>query len=258
MQFLFFALMFFLTPVDARTQEDVLPTLGGNLGDSLVKDKEAISFLELRRKKSTFNSNVKNFDVAGLTLGMTPKEIIDTAEANGFILKTKNERTPAFLEWQYKKACREERVSVHSALKKCANKNAEEANKRYIDRLIFEKRELKERLSIYFTSPFQGNKAFRIVYKNTSNHSWNNSDEGRYYKQKRFTDFWSFISQKYGPADDEDAMIWGNSEEGATLHVKLTPAFQDGYITLEDLTMTDNDSENMEASDKAVLNKFSF
>ena len=236
-----------------------MPTLGGSLGQGVVdEDGEVLSFMEIRKKNINFSADVDSFDIAGLKLGQTPAEIIMTAEANGFVLTKTLKKIPSFLEWQHKRACLKDKGLSYATLKTCVLSAAEETNQRYVEKLIFEKRAMKEKMTVSFTSPFQDNVAYRIVYKNTGNHSWNSSDEGRYLKQKRWVDFWTLVARKYGTADDEDMMIWGNGEEGATLQIKMTDAHLDAYVTLENLLLLDKDSENQEFSDNATLNKFSF
>ena len=242
MKILFFALMFFLAPPEARAQNDPsLPSLGGNIGEN-ADESEVLSFMELHRKNINYSSNVESFDVAGLKIGENPTSIIATAEANGFRLKHTIKKIP----------------TSYATLKSCMTVAAEDHNQRYIETLIFEKPEMKEKLTVSFTSPFQDNVAYRIVYKSTGNHSWNTSDEGRYLKQKRWIDFWTIVARKYGTADDEGAMVWGNSEEGATLQIKMTPSNLDAYITLENLMLLDRDTVNQQLSDQTTMNKFSF
>lgn len=258
MKILFFALMFFLAPPEARAQNDPsLPSLGGNIGEN-ADESEVLSFMELHRKNINYSSNVESFDVAGLKIGENPTSIIATAEANGFRLKHTIKKIPTFLEWQHKRACLQDKGPSYATLKSCVTVAAEDHNQRYIETLIFEKPEMKEKLTVSFTSPFQDNVAYRIVYKSTGNHSWNTSDEGRYLKQKRWIDFWTIVARKYGTADDEGAMVWGNSEEGATLQIKMTPSNLDAYITLENLMLLDRDTVNQQLSDQTTMNKFSF
>lgn len=258
MKTLFFALMFFLAPMEARAQNDPsLPSLGGNIGEG-AEDGEVLSFMELRRKNINYSSNVDSFDVAGLKIGENPTAVIATAEANGFRLKHTIKKIPTFLEWQHKRDCLKDKGPSYATLKTCVMGAAEDHNQRYVETLVFEKREMKEKLTVSFTSPFQDNVAYRIVYKSTGNHSWNSSEEGRYLKQKRWIDFWTIVARKYGTADDEELMVWGNSEEGATLQIKMTPSNLDAYVTLENLTMLDRDTENQKLSDQTTMNKFSF
>lgn len=257
MKILFFALIFCLTPLDAHAQGNPsLPALGGNLATD--DEGEVLSFMELRRKNIEYSADVDSFDIAGLTLGLSPAEVIMTAEANGFMLRHTIKKIPSFLEWQIKQGCLKNSGPSYSTMKGCIIKAAEDANQRYVEKLVFEKREMKEKLTVLFTSPFQENIAYRIEYKNTGNHSWNSSEEGRYLKQKRWADFWTLVARKYGTADDEELMIWGDGEEGATLQIKMTPANYDAYVTLENLNLLDKDTENQQFSDHAEMNKFSF
>ncbi len=242
-----------------RGSSSSLPSLGNRRRKS--DGEEHLSIFERRRRRAgNYQTDASNFDIAGVMLRMSPEEVMEVALANGFSLKFKNTKIPPFLQWKYKLECHKKNMIRFADVKHCIQETAQERKEEYVEKLVFEKPEYKETLTVDFTSMFADNGAYRIRYVNKGNHSWGNTYEGMFLKRKRRQDFWRAVIQKYGQPDDENAMIWSNSEEGASLEADLTLTFLDASLVLEDLSMTDTDSENMRAQDikDGALNQFSF
>ena len=238
-----------------------LPMLGMGGGSKKSGDEEQLSLFERRKRElGDYESHAADFDIAGMMLGMTPAEIMEAAAANGFSVKFRNRKIPSFLRWKYKKLCLKETSFSYAALQQCIKEAAEGEEQEYVSRLQFVKPELKEKINVEFTSGFGGNKAYRIRYENKADHSLGATAEGQYHKNKRRRDFMYAVLQKYGQPDDEDAMLWGMKDEGAYLEAAISPAFLDVTLTLENMDLTDTDSDNMFLADKkeALEIKFSF
>lgn len=236
-----------------------LPDLGKKKKTS--SNEESLSLFERRMMKAgSFQTDASQFDISGIMLGMSPEEVIEVAMANGFSLKFSNSKIPLFLEWKYKLECQKQNLIQFAAVKNCIKETAQSNNERYIEKLVFEKPSHKETLTVTFTSNFARNGAYRIRYVNKGNHSWGDTAEGMYLKRKRRQDFWRSVIQKYGHPDDEIAMMWSDSIDGASLQADMTPTFLDASLVLEDLSMTDEDSEGMRAQDikDGPISSFSF
>lgn len=243
-----------------RGESSSLPSLG-NRRPRKKEEEEHLSIFERRRRRAgNYQTDASKFDIAGVMLRMSPEEVMEVASANGFALKFKNTKIPPFLQWKYKLECHKKNMIRFADVKHCIQETAQERKEEYVEKLVFEKPEYKETLTVDFTSMFADNGAYRIRYVNKGNHSWGDTYEGMFLKRKRRQDFWRAVIQKYGQPDDENAMIWSNREEGASLEADLTLTFLDASLVLEDLSMTDTDSENMRAQDikDGALNQFSF
>lgn len=235
-----------------------LPMLGAR---AKAKKEENLSLFERRRREiGDSDINVESFDIAGMMLGMTPSDIMEVATANGFSVKFQNRKIPPFLQWKYKKECLKETAFSYAALKQCIRETAWKSQEEYISRLQFEKPEMKEKIVVEFTSTFGGNQAYRIHYVSKGDHSLGSTSEARYQKSRRRRDFLYAVMQKYGQPDDEDALLWGMKDEGAYLEADISPALMDVSLTLENMDLTDEDSDNMFLADKkdGLGNKFSF
>lgn len=236
-----------------------LPMLGARA--KAKEEKENLSLFERRRREiGDSDINVESFDIAGMMLGMTPADIMEVATANGFSVKFQNRKIPPFLQWKYKKECLKETAFSYAALKQCIRETAWKSQEEYISRLQFEKPEMKEKIVVEFTSTFGGNQAYRIHYVSKGDHSLGSTSEARYQKSRRRRDFLYAVMQKYGQPDDEDALLWGMKDEGAYLEADISPALMDVSLTLENMDLTDEDSDNMFLADKkdGLGNKFSF
>ena len=235
-----------------------LPMLGAR---AKAKKEENLSLFERRRREiGDSDINVESFDIAGMMLGMTPSDIMEVATANGFSVKFQNRKIPPFLQWKYKKECLKETAFSYAALKQCIRETAWKSQEEYISRLQFEKPEMKEKIVVEFTSTFGGNQAYRIHYVSKGDHSLGSTSEARYQKSRRRRDFLYAVMQKYGQPDDDDALLWGMKDEGAYLEADISPALMDVSLTLENMDLTDEDSDNMFLADKkdGLGNKFSF
>lgn len=246
-----------LSRMSAEPASLPLPMLGERAG---AKDDGLSLFERRRREIGDSDADVESFDIAGMMLGMTPSDIMEVATANGFSVKFRNRKIPPFLQWKYKKQCLKETAFSYAALKQCIRETAWRGQEEYISRLQFEKPEMKEKIVVEFTSRFGGNRAYRIHYVSKGDHSLGSTSEARYQKNKRRRDFLYAVMQKYGQPDDEDALLWGIKDEGAYLEADISPALLDVSLTLENIDLTDEDSDNMFLADQkdGLENKFSF
>lgn len=242
------------------SDESALPSLP-MLGERAKTKADGLSLFERRKREiGGGDTDVESFDIAGMMLGMTPSDIMEIAAANGFTLKFRNKKIPSFLQWKYKKLCLKETAFSYAALKQCIRETARIGQEEYISRLQFEKPEIKEKIVVEFTSRFGGNRAYRIRYVSKGDHSLGGTSEARYHKSRRRRDFLYAVMQKYGQPDDEDALLWGIKDEGAYLEADISPALLDASLVLENIDLTDDDSDNMFLADQqdGSENKFSF
>ncbi|MBO4644471.1 MAG: hypothetical protein J5716_07685 [Alphaproteobacteria bacterium] len=235
-----------------------LPELGKS---AKKRNTDSLSLFEMRTRKSSFSdTNVLNFDIAGIKLRMTPEEVLQRAQEIGFSVKFKDWKIPDPDEWKYHRQCLQQMFFTHNSKKQCIQDAARYNEKEYISRLVLENKELKETLSIEFTSMATKNQAYRIFYINKGNHSLGTTEEARYLKSKRRRDFFEALIKKYGPPDDEQSLLWGMSGLNATLQADISDSFQDISLVMEDSLMKEKDYQTIAVQDAEanVLENFSF
>lgn len=232
-----------------------MPTLGKKSSSSSSRkeetDKEGLSLFEMRAKRTgtKTDSNISNFDIAGIQLRMIPDEVLEIAQENGFSLKFINHSVPDLNKWRYHQSCLQGLFSGYSGLQDCIKEKSKETNSRYVNRMVFEKKKAKEFLTVEFTSNASENHAFRIYYENKGNHSLGTTSEAHYLKTKRRQDFLRTLLRKYGRPDDDNSLVWGVAGFGAVMSADISDSFQDVTILLEDITLEDVDFDNISAED---------
>ena len=235
-----------------------LPDLGSKAHQ---KEDENLSLFEMRAKKTgTSDTDVLKFDIAGIRLKMKPEEVIEKALSSGFSLKFQDRKIPTLNEWKYRRLCMQQMLFKYDMKKRCVQEIAKYNNSEYISRLVFENKDLRETLSVEFASRFSENRAYRVRYVSKGDHSLGATDEAHYLKSKRRQEFLRLLITKYGAPDDEKALLWGVSGVTATLQAEITPSFLDISLVLEDLSIENDDFDNMSIDDakSPSIEKFSF
>lgn len=235
-----------------------LPALGSKANR---REDENLSLFEMRaRKTGVADTNVLNFDIAGVRLKMTPEEVLEKALEAGFSVKFQDRKIPTLNEWKYRRLCMQQMLFKYDIRKRCTQEIAQYNNNEYISRLVFENKPRRETLSVEFASRYAENQAYRIRYVNKGDHSLGSTDEAHYLKIKRRQEFLRLLITKYGAPDDEGALLWGVSGVGATLQAGLSDSFLDASLVLEDLSIETDDFDNMSVQDakNPSFEKFGF
>lgn len=204
--------------------------------------------------------DASEFDIAGIFLGMQPKDAIAAALKYDFILSDVVYTVPKFLEWKYKTVCEKQGIFVLSEKTDCVNEIANAKGERYISQITLEKPSLKEKIKVFFTSNFGNNLAYRIVYDAIGDYSLGTSAEPIFKKRERRKVFWRRLFTKYGWPSDYASMIWTEGFDKASLRVMARPSTASFKLVLEDISITDADSYKMfkENQKMVPVNLFSF
>ncbi len=237
------------------------PPLLPDLGSKASEKEENLSLFEMRAKRTeASDTNVLDFDIAGIRLKMTPEEVMEKALAAGFSVKFQDRKIPTLNEWKYRRLCMEQMLFKYDERKRCIQEIARYNNSEYTSRLVFENKPLRETLTVEFASRFAQNQAYRIRYVSKGDHSLGSTDEAHYFKTKRRQEFLRLLITKYDVPDDEQAMLWGVPGVTATLQADLSPSFLDASLVLEDLSIETEDFDNMSIEDAKMpsIEKFSF
>ena len=245
-------------PQIGSVKPEEMPHLGKN---ARKKSEENLSLFEMRAKKTGIsNTNVLDFDIAGIRLKMIPEDVLETAQANGFSLKFKDWKIPELNKWKYHRQCLEQQFFAHGSKMNCIRETAQNDNNEYISRLVFENKGRRETLSVEFTSMYTQNQAYRIRYVSKGDHSLGATEEGRYLKTKRRQEFLELLIRKYGRPDDERALLWGIAGRDAVLQAEISNTFLDASLVMEDQSMEENDADVVSSEEIKwdPFDKFSF
>ena len=191
--------------------------------------------------------NVKQFDIAGVMLGMNYDQVNDLFfNASGlYAPRTKNSVIYTInKEWKYNLdyECRQNNIFVPDQLEKCINSLAKSRGLLYVSEVHLERAFTGETVDVYFTSNATDNIVWKVVYNNDVNKMEGDSEKFVNQREKKILAFWQGVVDKYGlPNSDEDKWI---SSENA--YDPMMQAFY-GQLVLQDkgLDATDS-SENIQ------------
>ena len=191
--------------------------------------------------------NVKQFDIAGVMLGMNYDEV-NNLFFNGSGLYAPRQKDSVIYtinkEWKYNLdyECRQNNIFVPDQLEKCINSLAKNRGLLYVSEIHLERAFTGETVDIYLTSNATDNVVWKIVYNNDVNKLDGESEKFENQREKKILAFWQGIVDKYGtPNSGEDKWI---SSENA--YDPMMQAFY-GQLVLVDngLNATDS-SENIQ------------
>jgi len=189
--------------------------------------------------------DASQFDIAGIYLGDTADNVLATAEKQGFEVSDIVYSVPSFLQWRYRDICQDQGIVVYEQRRDCINQLAEKNDQRYISEITISKPELKEKVTVYFTSGYANNLAYRIVYDVQGNYSLGTSAEPVFKKRERRKAFWFRVFTKYGMPSDLTEMLWTEGYDKASLRVYMNVSTTGARIVLEDIGITDADTYRM-------------
>jgi hypothetical protein len=191
--------------------------------------------------------NVKQFDIAGVMLGMTYDEV-NNLFFNGSGLYAPRQRDSVIYtmnkEWKYNLdyECRQNNIFIPDQLEKCINSLAQNRGLLYVSEIHLERAFTGETVDIYFTSNATDNVVWKIVYNNDVNTMDGQSEKFANQREKKILAFWQGVIDKYGtPNSGEDKWI---SSENA--YDPMMQAFY-GQLILRDVGLYATDSsENIQ------------
>lgn len=191
--------------------------------------------------------NVKQFDIAGVMLGMNYDQVNDLFFNGSGLYAPRKANSIVYTinkEWKYNLdyECRQNNIFVPEQLEKCINSLAKNRGLLYVSEIHLERAFTGETIDIYFTSNATDNIVWKIVYNNDVDKMDGDSEKFENQREKKILAFWQGVVDKYGvPNSDEDKWI---SSENA--YDPMMQAFY-GQLVLQDkgLDATDS-SENIQ------------
>ena len=191
--------------------------------------------------------NVKQFDIAGVMLGMNYDQVNDLFFDGSGLYAPRQKNSVVYTinkEWKYNLdyECRQNNIFVPAELEKCINSLAKNRGLLYVSEVHLERAYTGETIDVYFTSNATDNIVWKVVYNNDVNQMDGDSEKFANQREKKILAFWQGVVDKYGvPNSDEDKWI---SSENA--YDPMMQAFY-GQLVLQDkgLEATDS-SENIQ------------
>ena len=197
--------------------------------------------------------NVKQFDIAGVMLGMNYDEINNLFFESGGLYAPRKKDSVVYTidkEWKYNLdyECRQNNIFVPDALEKCIYSTARDRGLLYVSEIHLERPFTDEKLDIYFTSNATENLVWKIIYTNDANELDGADVRFENQREKKLLAFWQGVIDKYGvPNSDEDK--WISSENP---HEPMMQAYYG------QLVLTDNGLKATDAAENIISARENF
>ena len=258
---LFGSLMLGDTPSETSDElKDIDPN--SNANESLLKSlfkhgkKEILKTEEEARAEKLIKetkiekqkSNAAYFDISGVRLRMTPKEVEDMLTKQGYRKIKENLEIPNFIEWRSEELCRINGVVGFERLNVCATRIAKEHGYQFVEKQIYNRYTTRETIEINYSSSFTDNLSYRVFYKSTLPMSDSKASKNVYINNIKIFDFWRRIDLKYGKPDNASEIKWGMGGKKPYLQAKT------GQLELFDPLLMSLDSTRMFNEDSRLSN----
>lgn len=223
------------------------------------KPKETVSMPTDLSDLFAETANVKNFNLSGFELGMTPDEVKDLAIDSGWKITAQKPAIPLFRESFYEQQCRYQGKRIVQEINNCIEQSAKNDDVFYINEIILSRPQTRESISILFTSLATDNRAYKIYYQNLGDNSLGFTPKNMAAKLRRKEMFWNQMFSAYGYPDDADLILWGDFQK-AYMQATMTGSNYDAYISMEDKEIQDRDYFAAEDAAKELRypNQFTF
>lgn len=241
------------TWVDKISITNPLNVLSG--GDSISSNKKAGNaptslegMVDNARQNKSSRSNASVFDISGVMLRMSFKQVEETMQYRGFKKLMQKYQIPNFIKWRNEEACRNLGVVGYERLDACVVERAKKDKQQYVQLAKYSKFDTKEEIEVSFTSNYTDNKVYKIDYKSMAASVTGNSAKAVYLRNIKIYDFWKKINQKYGAPDNKEQVTWGMGGNKPFLKAKT------GYLVLEDPMFRELDYTRMSREDQRYMN----
>ena len=129
-------------PISEKPQST--PLRESTPSDGAVVEKEEIN------TTPTVVHDVSSFEIANLTLGMTPAEVLSMMRAQNYALVKTQDAIPPFYATDYAQECRDQGVRIPEKLQKCIKQYACDRQTQYVSEATFKRKNEQKGLFLYF------------------------------------------------------------------------------------------------------------
>lgn len=215
---------------------------------STVAEKGAQVISSGETEQNVYRTNASVFDISGVMLRMNVKQTVEAMQKRGYRRTSEKYEIPNFIRWRYEEQCRNQGVVGYERTEACVIKMAQKNNYQYVEQMLFGNFHTKESMTVYFTSNFTGNKAYRIIYQTEAMNIKGKGAKADYLRNIKIFDFWKKINQKYGAPDNKEQVIWGLGEDKPYLQAA------NGKLMLYDPMLLELDYTRMSREDQRFMN----
>lgn len=201
--------------------------------------------------------DVRGFEFAGLTLGMTPDEVMDAMRDMGYKRTKIQFGIPMFRTSFYEQRCRDKKVLKPADIRACIEKQADYDDVKYVSSMTFAKKATKEYIRVLFSSGATDNVAYKIYYESEGDNSLTLTRKNLAKQLRRKEMFWNMMFDTYGLPDDPELLVWGDTQK-AYMQAIMVGASYNAYVVLEDKEVQDNDYFAAEDESKELTYKSPF
>lgn len=191
--------------------------------------------------------NVKQFDIAGVMLGMNYDEVNNLFFNSSNLYAPRQKNSVVYTinkEWKYNLdyECRQNNIFRPDLLEKCIYSLARTRGLLYVSEIHLERQFTGETVDIYFTSNATDNLVWKVVYNNDVNNMDGQGEKFENQREKKILSFWQGVLDKYGvPNSEEDKWI---SDESA--YEPMMQAFYGQLVLVDNGLNTSDSSENIQ------------
>ena len=215
---------------------------------STVAEKGAQVISSSEPEQNIYRTNASVFDISGVMLRMNVKQTVEAMQKHGYRRTSEKYEIPNFIRWRYEEQCRNQGVVGYERTEACVISMAQKNNYQYVEQMMFGNFHTKESMTVYFTSNFTGNKAYRIIYQTEAMNIKGKGAKADYLRNIKIFDFWKKINQKYGAPDNKEQVIWGLGEDKPYLQAA------NGKLMLYDPMLLELDYTRMSREDQRFMN----
>lgn len=222
--------------VSDKQSMSVSVSVSGNIGTggALMQSPEVLEGLFGK------THDVRGFEVAGIALGMTPDEVVETAKMMGYKRTDVRYGIPMYRSAFYEQNCRDRRIHALTEVRECIEKQADRDRVKYVSSMTFAKPKTKEYVRVLFTTYATDNQAFKIYYESEGDNSLTMTQRNLAKQLRRKDMFWRMMFENYGLPDDSELILWGDPNK-AYMQAVMTGSAYNAYIVLEDKEIQDED-----------------
>lgn len=180
-------------------------SIGGSVGDANLNDGAGLA-------------NVKDFDIAGIMLGMPFEDVYSLYYTKSGLYTLRNRNSLVYTipdDWKYNLdyECRQSGVVQPSKLDKCIRGLARSRGLLYVSELHLERVKTGETIDVYFTSNATDNVVYRVVYGNDADTTEGAAQKFKDQRDKKVLAFWKTVIKKYGaPNSGDDTWITSTNQ----------------------------------------------
>ena len=210
---------------------------------SQIKVEEIKKQMEIKQR-----SNAAYFDISGVKLRMSPKEVEEVLKKQGYRKIIETMEIPNFIEWRAEELCRINGVVGFERLNACLVRIAQHHGYQFVERQVYNRHLTRETIEVNFTSSFTDNLSYRIKYKSNLPMSTSKASKNIYINNLKIFDFWKRIDLKYGEPDNTTEVKWGLGGKKPYMQAKT------GELELMDPLLIGLDSTRMYNEDSRLAN----